>query len=165
MQSYSIFLIDTGNASLFAVETQVPKDPHLEEVMRYRGSPLENLLGQVYGLWMQVATSEGHAPWMAMALTGHSRGALVWEALQGLAAQGDWVTVLSLLELVDGLDGGGQGQRLDLVAHRRNVLKLLAAHESTGDCPGRYYRWGGLLSRSEQRGLVQLFVDNLRRLL
>ncbi|KAG0429989.1 hypothetical protein HPB47_023103, partial [Ixodes persulcatus] len=106
---------------------KAPKEAFFEEALKFRASPLENLLGHAYSLWVQVATSRSHQAWMGMALGGRSHGGLVWEALQELASQGDWVTALSLVELVDALDGDHSS---DLAAHRRNVLRLLASRDS-----------------------------------
>ncbi|KAM7289818.1 zinc finger FYVE domain-containing protein 26 [Ixodes scapularis] len=106
---------------------KAPKEAFFEEALKFRASPLENLLGHAYSLWVQVATSRSHQAWMGMALGGRSHGGLVWEALQELSSQGDWVTALSLVELVDALDGDHSS---DLAAHRRNVLRLLASRDS-----------------------------------
>uniref|UniRef100_A0A6B0VG40 Putative zinc finger protein n=1 Tax=Ixodes ricinus TaxID=34613 RepID=A0A6B0VG40_IXORI len=106
---------------------KAPKEAFFEEALKFRASPLENLLGHAYSLWVQVATSRSHHAWMAMALGGRSHGGLVWEALQELSSQGDWVTALSLVELVDALDGDHSS---DLASHRRNVLRLLASRDS-----------------------------------
>ncbi|KAK8765076.1 hypothetical protein V5799_032316 [Amblyomma americanum] len=105
---------------------KAPRSPQLEEGVKYRGLPLDNLLAHVYGLWMQLLTPQSHAAWTAMALRGCSSPNVVWEALSGAASQRDWISVLLIMEFVDALDGAAQG---DLVFYRRCILSLLAASQ------------------------------------
>lgn len=105
---------------------KAPRSPQLEEGVKYRGLPLDNLLAHVYGLWMQLLTPQSHAAWTAMALRGCSSPNVVWEALSGAASQQDWISVLLIIEFVDALDGEAQG---DLVFYRRCILSLLAASQ------------------------------------
>uniref|UniRef100_A0A131YW54 Zinc finger FYVE domain-containing protein 26 n=1 Tax=Rhipicephalus appendiculatus TaxID=34631 RepID=A0A131YW54_RHIAP len=103
---------------------KAPRSPQLEDGVKYRGLPLDNLLAHVYGLWMQLSTPQSHAAWTAMALRGSSSPNVVWEALSGAAGQRDWISVLLIMEFVDALDGAAGG---DLVFYRRCILSLLAA--------------------------------------
>lgn len=103
---------------------KAPRSPQLEDGVKYRGLPLDNLLAHVYGLWMQLSTPQSHAAWTAMALRGSSSANVVWEALSGAAGQQDWISVLLIMEFVDALDGAACG---DLVFYRRCILSLLAA--------------------------------------
>ncbi|KAL1417274.1 hypothetical protein MTO96_027006 [Rhipicephalus appendiculatus] len=83
---------------------KAPRSPQLEDGVKYRGLPLDNLLAHVYGLWMQLSTPQSHAAWTAMALRGSSSPNVVWEALSGAAGQRDWISVLLIMEFVDALD-------------------------------------------------------------
>lgn len=103
---------------------KAPKSPQLEDGVKYRGLPLDNMLAHVYGLWMQLSTPQSHASWTSMALRGCSSSSMVWEALSGAAGQRDWISVLQIIEFVDALDGAVHE---DLVFYRRCILSLLAA--------------------------------------
>ncbi|XP_077537379.1 zinc finger FYVE-type containing 26 spastizin [Haemaphysalis longicornis] len=105
---------------------KAPKSPQLEDGVKYRGLPLDNLLAHVYGLWMQLSTPQSHASWTSMALRGCSSSNVVWEALSGAAGQRDWISVLLIIEFVDALDGAVHE---DLIFYRRCILSLLAASQ------------------------------------
>lgn len=105
---------------------KAPRSPQLEDGVKYRGLPLDNLLAHVYGLWIQLSTPQSHSAWTAMALRGSSSPNIVWEALSGAAGQQDWISVLLIMEFVDALDGAACG---DLVFYRRCILSLLSAFQ------------------------------------
>ncbi|XP_064484118.1 zinc finger FYVE domain-containing protein 26-like isoform X2 [Ornithodoros turicata] len=88
-------------------------------------SPLENLLRQYYTIWAQLATQSGHGPWLSLALEGRASGNLIWEALQGAAAQKDAVSALALLDLADAVEG--LQQHPDLMAYQQALLWMLAS--------------------------------------